>query len=149
MKTHDMKESKFLKKEDVGAGTLLTITGITQKNVAMQGAEPEMKWCMQFAEMDKPMVLNGTNIQLAELALGSDDTDDWIGKKIVAYNDPAVSYGGKMIGGIRLRAPRGKAAQAAQAPAGKPPLAQALKRDVMAPPAQTFEEEMSEEDPPF
>ena len=51
-KTHEMKESNFLKKEDVGAGALLTVTGCVQKNVAKQGADPEMKWCLTFAESD-------------------------------------------------------------------------------------------------
>lgn len=139
MKTHEMKESKFLKKEDVGSGMLLTITGIEQRNVAMPGADPEMKWCMSFQEFEKPMVLNFTNIQLAEKALGSDDTDHWIGKKIVAFDDPNVSYGGKITGGIRLRAVRGKAAQTNPA-ASKP---------VSAPPARTFEEELAADDPPF
>ena len=139
MKTHEMKESKFLKKEDVGDGMLLTITGVEQHNVAMAGADPEMKWCMSFAEMEKPMVLNQTNIQLAEKALNSDDTDFWIGKKIVAYNDPNVSYGGKIIGGIRLRAVRGKAAQAVPA----------ATRPIAAPPAKTFEEEMADGEAPF
>jgi hypothetical protein len=40
----------------------------------------------------------------------SEDTDDWTGKKIVLYNDPNVSYAGKIIGGIRVRAPKVKAA---------------------------------------
>ena len=105
-KTHEMKESNFLKKEDVGAGALLTVTGCVQKNVAKQGADPEMKWCLTFTESDKPLVLNSTNIQLCENVFGSDDTDDWKGRQIVLYTDPNVSYGGKLVGGIRVRAPR-------------------------------------------
>src|SRR3990167_8852041 len=112
-KVHDMIESKFLKKEDVGDGVLATISNVDQQNVAMQGAGPEMKWCLHFEEVDKPLVLNSTNIQLCKSILASDDTDDWLGKKVVLYTDPNVSYGGKLIGGIRIRAPRGKAALAA------------------------------------
>jgi hypothetical protein len=107
-KVHEMIESKFLKKEDAGTGVLGTISLVDQQNVAIQGAEPEMKWCMHFKELDKPMVLNSTNLQLAKAALGSDDTDDWIGKQIVLYNDPNVSFAGKLTGGIRLRATRMK-----------------------------------------
>lgn len=113
-KVHEMIESKFLKKEDVGDGVLATITGCDQQNVAMQGAEPELKWCLHFAELDKPMVLNSTNIQLCKAILLSDDTDDWINRKIVLYTDPNVSFGGKLIGGIRIRAVKGKAAQNVQ-----------------------------------
>lgn len=108
----EMIESKFLKKEDVGGerGVLVTISGVQQANVAMPGADPEMKWTLSFQELDKPMVLNSTNIHMCAKACGSDNTDDWNGKKVVLYEDPNVSFGGKLVGGIRLRAPRTQAA---------------------------------------
>ena len=108
----DMIESKFLKKEDVGGerGMLVTISAVKQANVAMQGADPEMKWTLSFSELDKPMVLNSTNIHMTAKACGSDDTDEWMGKKIVLYEDPNVSFGGKLVGGIRVRAQRTQAA---------------------------------------
>src|SRR3990167_9597425 len=102
----EMIESKFLKKEDVGGerGMLVTISGVKQANVAMQGADPEMKGTWSFEELDKPMVLNSTNIHMCAKACGSEDTEDWMGKKIVLYEDPNVSFGGKLVGGIRVRA---------------------------------------------
>ena len=103
-KIHEMIESKFLKKEDVDPPLLVTIQRISQENVAMQGADPEMKWAMFFEELDKPMVLNSTNLHLCAKACNSDDTDEWLGKKVVLYNDPNVSFGGKLTGGIRIRA---------------------------------------------
>ncbi len=108
----EMIESKFLKKEDVGGerGMLVTISGCLQANVAMAGAEPDMKWALTFEELDKPMVLNSTNIHNCARACGSDNTDDWVGKKVVLYEDPNVSWGGKLVGGIRLRAPKTQAA---------------------------------------
>lgn len=115
---NDMKESKFLKRSDVGAGKLLTINGCRQENVAMENDTPEMKWVLSFAEEKKGMVLNGTNQQLIAKALGSEETDDWNGRKIVVYDDPNVSFGGKLVGGIRCRAPRNTAA--APAPAARP-----------------------------
>ena len=105
-KTSAMRESKFLKKEDVGRGVLATITGCVQKNVAAEGAEDEHKWCLTFQELNKPLVLNATNIQLCEQICGSDDTDHWVGKRIVLYVDPNVSYAGKLTGGIRVRKPK-------------------------------------------
>jgi hypothetical protein len=109
-KTSEMRESKFLKKDDVGRGVLATITGCVRHNVAMEGAAPDLKWCLSFQELDKPLVLNSTNIQLCEQVCGSDDTDQWVGKRIVLYTDPNVSYAGKLIGGIRVRAPKPSAA---------------------------------------
>ena len=106
-KISEMIESKFLKKEDVDPPVLVTIDRVAQNNVAMQGVDPEMKWCLYFLEMDKPMVMNSTNLHLAGDACGSDwdsgSTEEWIGKKIVLYNDPNVSFGGKLTGGIRIR----------------------------------------------
>ena len=105
-KIHEMLESKFLKKEDVDAGKLFTVSGVEQHNVAKQGADEEMKWCLLFEEEDKPLVLNSTNIQLCKNVFGSDDTDDWTGKRLVLYTDPNVTYAGKLVGGIRVRAPK-------------------------------------------
>jgi hypothetical protein len=105
-KTSEMRESKFLKQSDIGTGALMTIDGCDRHNVAKEGAEPEHKWCLTFAETDKPLVLNSTNIQICERIFGSDDTDHWIGQRVVLYVDPNVSYGGKVVGGIRIRAPK-------------------------------------------
>lgn len=105
MKIGQMMESKFLKKEDVEPPKLVTIRGFSQQNAGRDDA-PEMKWTMSFIELPKPMVMNSTNLQLAAQALGSDDTDNWIGKQVVLYNDPSVQFQGKLIGGIRIRAPK-------------------------------------------
>ena len=69
-KISEMRESKFLKKEDVGRGALGTIASCQQMNVAMEGAGQELKWCLTFADIDKPLVLNSTNIQLCAQICG-------------------------------------------------------------------------------
>ena len=107
MKTSKMIESKYLTKDDAGLdGTVVTVKDFERVNMAQEGKPPEYKWVMWLREFDKAMVMNGTNIQLAEKALGSDDTDDWIGKKIIIYDDPNVSFGKELVGGIRIRAHR-------------------------------------------
>ena len=105
---NDLKSSKFLKKEDVGQGSLVTISKVHQINVAKEGAPEEMKWCLEFNEYDKPMVLNSTNGQIIGQITGIEDEIEvgWIGKEIVLYDDPSVSFGGKLTGGIRVRAKR-------------------------------------------
>jgi hypothetical protein len=106
-RTSEMKgPGKFLRQSDVGSGVRLTIAGCSEHNTAMDGAPQEMKWCLEFRQIDKPLVLNQTNIQILEKVFGSDNSDDWIDNEIIAYTDPNVSYGGKLVGGIRLRAPR-------------------------------------------
>lgn len=106
MRIGEMKESKFLKKEEVGRGALFTIRELHKENVAGENQEPDEKFVLFFDEAKKGLVLNWTNIQLIAQAVGSEETSDWIGKKIVLYEDPNVSFGGKLTGGIRCRAPR-------------------------------------------
>ena len=122
-----LKQSKFLTRNDVGSGVLVTIRDVFQDNVAKEGAPEEMKWCLSFVEIEKPMVLNSTNGQLIAQITKSEETDTRPGHKIVLYDDPTVSFGGKLVGGIRVRAPRGQAAKAiaaqpkpAPAPAPQP-----------------------------
>lgn len=112
MRIGEMKESKYLKKEDVGEGKLVTIAGMEQQNVAMEDQPPDLKWLIHFHEFQKGMVLNWTNIQLIAKALGTEETDDWKGKKIVLFEDANVSFGGKLVGGIRVRAVRKQAQEA-------------------------------------
>lgn len=139
MKAGAMMESKFLKKEDLDYdnGNLVTISRIEQQNVGAADGEEELKWCMSFKEFRKPMVLNSTNIQLVTKALGTDETDEWIGKKIVVYVDDNVSFGGKLVGGIRVRKVRGQAASSKPEP-----------KSVTGASGRSFEEEM-DSDVPF
>jgi hypothetical protein len=121
----ELKESKFLRRSDVGAGALFTIKGCEQINVAKEGAPDDMKWCLLLEETDKPVVLNSTNAQIIAKFTGSDNTDNWTGKKVVFYDDPNISYAGKIVGGIRARAPRITNAPAAGRPAPAPAAAPA------------------------
>jgi hypothetical protein len=113
----DLKQSKFLKQSDVGAGVLVTMSSITEENVAIAGAEPDMKACLHFNELDKPLVLNSTNGQLIAKITGFEDNieSNWIGHKVVLYTEPNISFNGRLVGGIRARAPKPQAGQAPEA----------------------------------
>lgn len=142
-RTSEMRDSKFMKQDEVGErGAKFTITGVAPHNVAKQGAEEENKWCLEFAESDKPLVLNQTNIQLCERIFGSDDTDQWIGKQLVAYADPTIQFQGKIVGGIRVRAVRQSAAAAAARPAARPAAPAPMT-------AAEVEAELTDDDIPF
>jgi hypothetical protein len=108
MNVNDLKTSKFLKKEDVGEGVLATISNLTQENVALDGAPADMKVTLHFKELDKPLVLNSTNGQIiAQITGVTEDIEaGWIGKQIVLYTDPNITFQGKLVGGIRVRAPK-------------------------------------------
>ena len=106
-----LKKSNFLSKSDIGPnGSLFTVVRCEQVDVAKEGAKPEMKYALILSETEKPFILNSTNGQIIAQFTGRNNTDDWGGVKIVIYFDPNVSFGGKLVGGLRVRAPRNQAA---------------------------------------
>lgn len=111
-----LKQSRFLTRADAGRGILVTIREVFQENVAKEGVPEELRWCVAFQEQEKPMVLNSTNAQLIAQITKEEDTDNWTGHKVVLYDDPSISYGGKLVGGIRVRAPRNQPSATAPAP---------------------------------
>ena len=102
-KTSDMLPSKFLKGADVGVGKLVTFKSVSKQNVGKED-DPEWKYAAHFEELDKPMILNKTNIRRLEKIFASDNTDDWTGKQCVVFFDPDVEFGGEIVGGLRVRA---------------------------------------------
>lgn len=114
----DMIESKYLKQSDAPDPVIVTVSKIGRLNIAKEGDPPEEKWAVRFAEFNKPMLLNSTNIKLLEKACGSDDTDNWVGKEVILYTDDSVSFGGQVVGGLRIR--KQQAAPARKAPTQAP-----------------------------
>lgn len=106
MKIGELTTSKFLKAADFPEPALLTIRDVTKENVAKPNEPKKERGVMFFDEREKGLVLNATNLKRAANACGSDDTDDWKGKKIVVYYDENVEFGGDIVGGLRLRAPK-------------------------------------------
>ena len=102
-RTSEMIPSNYLKQCDFPQDTIATVEKVERKNIAMEGKPAEYKWVMFFVEFERPLVLNSTNIHAMEKACGSDDTDDWIGKEVVVYVDDNVSFGGELVGGLRIK----------------------------------------------
>ena len=102
-KVSEMIQSKFLRKEDFDEDRILTIKGVKLED--MPGDQGDQKWVLYFREEPKGMALNVTTIRVLEQAFG-DDSDKWIGNRVKVYVDPNVSFGGKIVGGLRLRAPK-------------------------------------------
>ena len=95
--------SKYLKKEDVEESKVFTVKGVEHQNVALEDQKADYKFVLMFEETDRGLIMNKTNGQLAAKAMGSPETDDWVGQTLELWNDPSVSYAGKMIGGIRIK----------------------------------------------
>lgn len=110
---NQMVQSKYLKQADVPDPLIVTVQGVKQVNMAKEDEAPELKWAIKFSELDKPMILNTTNIHVAAKVFKSDNTDDWRGKEIIIFTDPNVSFGGQVVGGLRFRGQEKAPAKAA------------------------------------
>lgn len=110
MNINQLKQSKYLKTSDIPEPVLVTIDSIGLTNVAKEGEREDKRPIVQFKELEKPMVFNATNLKRTAKALDSDETDDWVGKQIVVYTDEDVEYAGEIVGGLRVRAAKKKAA---------------------------------------
>ena len=96
--------SPWLAKGDVpDEGLDLTIDHYGRDTVG-QGNDAVEKAIIYWAEDVKPMVLNKTNAQRLQIILGVTDTDRSIGKTVNVCNDKMVEMGGKLVGGLRIRA---------------------------------------------
>jgi len=115
-RVNDMLDSKYLKQSDAPDPVIVTVRKIGRVNLAKEGDPPEEKWAIMFKEFQKPMLLNSTNIKLLEKACGSDNTDDWIGKEVILFNDENVTFGGQVVGGLRIRKQQAAPARKATAP---------------------------------
>lgn len=113
-KVSDMIVSKFLRKEDFDEDRIMTIRGVKLED--MPGDDGQQKWVLYFREEAKGMALNVTTIRVLEKAFG-DDSDQWVGKKVKVYVDPNVSFGGRVVGGLRLMPPK----NTVRTPAAPPP----------------------------
>jgi hypothetical protein len=115
--------SKYLKADDDipdinDGGLVVTITGAEFETIG-QGAEASEKIVLYFAETKKGLVLNKTNAGTITKVLGSDDTDDWMDRKIrLVATD--VEFKGDMMRGIRVSSrPVKSEARPKAAPGGK------------------------------
>lgn len=100
MKTSQMVQSKFLKKEDFPQPEVLTIRSIAIEEVGKN----DTRWVLYFNEKTKAVVLNITKIRQLEAGFG-DETDHWVGKKIRVSHDPTVMMGQQVVGGIKFTLP--------------------------------------------
>jgi len=116
MKIAAIVTSKYLRKEDFPSPALATIDHVEQQDIAAVGEAEKKAWCLFFREYEKPLVLNTTNTNRAIAICGTDDSDHWPGTQVVIYVDETIEFGGKIMGGIRLRAPK-KATPKAAPPA--------------------------------
>ena len=93
--------SNFLKKEDLTKPVKVTVESIDLMEFEQDG-KPQRKLILAFKGKEKALACNKTNARTIA-AMHGDETDNWIGKEITLYNDPTVSMGDQVVGGIRVQ----------------------------------------------
>jgi hypothetical protein len=113
---YDMNEvlsSKWMANTDLPEqGVDLQMLNVTKEAV---GEMLEEKFALHFNGGFKPLLMNRTNIRIINSLYGP-NTAGWIGKTVNVYNDPTVSYGGRVTGGVRVRMATAGQQQRWQAP---------------------------------
>lgn len=103
MKRTDAFKSNYLGQGDLERPTVGVIQSVGIESLNGEHGK-EDKPVVHFSNGVKPMIINLANWQTIEDAYG-DDSDLWVGKKIELYVDKNVMFGGKRVGGVRVRLP--------------------------------------------
>ena len=104
MKLDEMFPSRYVKGQDLqGQAKHVTIARIQPEKMRPNPQSPELeKFVLYTAEGKKGIVLSKTLAsQIAEI-LGSDESDDWIGKKVTFFPVPMIVAGVRRVA-IRAR----------------------------------------------
>lgn len=107
MKRSDAFPSRYISKDDV-QNPIIAVIDTVRFDTIKGDAGDEDKPVVYFRDNVKPMILNNTNWMTIEDAYGQ-ESDDWTGKQVEMYCDPGVMFGGKRVGGVRVRIPKGAA----------------------------------------
>ena len=101
MKRNKRFPKRFLTKEDIGDGFSVCIVRLEEQEIQTGNGLTETKTVCLLQD-EKPFIVNRANWDLMADLYGDDD-DDWGGHWICLYHDPSVSFGGKRVGGIRIK----------------------------------------------
>jgi len=103
---NDLLPGKLFGVADVEDGPIqVTIKGFAKGTLGgKDGAEAEPASFITFADTDRRLVVKPHTVEnLTEMFGGSKSAA--IGQVVEMYKDPNVKYGGKKVGGLRLRKP--------------------------------------------
>jgi len=96
--------SQYLKAADVTSPQAVTIAGaevVAFKD--QESGETRESLALSFEELEQRVVTSKTSLQQLVALLGSNETDEWIGKRVTLFNDKSVMYRGRPIGGLRFK----------------------------------------------
>ena len=97
--------ARYLKKGDIPSPVNTSILWIKEEEVTAPGKGTETRLVLYFDGLKKGLVLNTANAEALAEITGTEEYEQWPDIPIELYVDPDVKYGGKKIGGIRIRKP--------------------------------------------
>lgn len=103
----DFLGGNFIRKEDIQQPVTVTITDVWSEMVLNGGRR---KLVVAFAELQRPLILNKTNIKRMARIFGTGDTAAWRGP-VTLYVESGVEFAGRVVGGIRVRPADGQPRQ--------------------------------------
>lgn len=99
---NDIKDSKYLTKEDCEPAIKVTVLRCDEEDVSMTNEPAKLKYVLYFKEREKGLILNLTNWDRIEAIAKEPNSDNWGGTILTLFNDPTVDFGGKLVGGVRV-----------------------------------------------
>lgn len=96
-KVQEAFPSKYLSANDLNGRRV----AVEIESAGFETIGNERKLIVFFAGKDKGLVLNKTNAMMITSLLGSDDTDDWTGKRIILRPD-MTTFQGKPVQCVRV-----------------------------------------------
>ena len=97
--------AQYLKKEDLSDPVDTELLWVKEETVTAREKDPKTQLVAYFEGLSKGLVLNTANCETLAEITGTDDPNEWKDVALQLYVDPDVKYGGKKVGGIRIRKP--------------------------------------------
>ena len=85
-----------------GQEPVLTIKSVAQETVVGVNGKKEICTVCRFAEKEKPMILNRTNMKTITKIYESPYVEDWSGRKIQIFQS-TTKFGGEVVECLRIR----------------------------------------------
>ncbi len=102
----ELATSRFFKAEEVKEVPVVhVIKSITKEKVEFQGKPPEALAIIRFEDTDREMIAKNDVQNFLKENFGVPSA--CVGKAVELYFDKTVKFGGKSVGGLRLRQPSG------------------------------------------
>ena len=96
---NDFLGGNYLRKEDIHEPVMVTVANVWSEAV-MNSARKKLM--ISFKEIEKPLILNKTNIKRLVDIFNTQDTSQWKGR-VTLYVEQGVEYAGRVVGGLRLK----------------------------------------------